>query len=229
METMSELIVVSGAAGALGRAVVTEFRARNCRIAALDLPGDGLDALAQDQSVHPVPVDLADADAVAKAWSSVDRLGIPGALVTVAGGFSGGSLDTLEPATLDTMIRTNLATVLWCAKAAAARMRTTGGGSIVTVGSRTGVTGSGPVAYAAAKAAVIRLTEVLADELRPDRIRVNTVLPSVIDTPANRSWMPSALVARAVPPAAIAKVIAFLCSQDAWPINGAAIPVYGDA
>ncbi|HET8642183.1 MAG TPA: SDR family NAD(P)-dependent oxidoreductase, partial [Pseudonocardiaceae bacterium] len=98
---MSELIVVSGAAGALGRAVVTEFRARNCRIAALDLPGDGLDALAQDQSVHPVPVDLADADAVAKAWSSVDRLGIPGALVTVAGGFSGGSLDTLEPATLD--------------------------------------------------------------------------------------------------------------------------------
>jgi hypothetical protein len=59
--------------------------------------------------------------------------------------------------------------------------------------------------------------------------RVNTVLPSVIDTPANRSWMPSALVSKAVPPAAIAKVIAFLCSPDAWPINGAAIPVYGDA
>jgi len=229
MDGMSELIVISGAGGALGRAVVTEFRARQCRVAALDRAGDALDALAEDPAVHPVAVDLADADAVAAAWSSVDRLGVPSALVTVAGGFAGGGLDDLEPATLDSMIRTNVTTVLWCAKAAASRMRSGGGGAIVTVGSRTGVTGGGPVAYAAAKAAVVRLTEVLADELRPDRIRVNTVLPSVIDTPANRSWMPSALVAKAVPPSAIAKVIAFLCGPDAWPINGAAIPVYGDA
>jgi NAD(P)-dependent dehydrogenase (short-subunit alcohol dehydrogenase family) len=226
---MSELIVVSGAAGALGRAVVAEFRSRKARVAALDRPGDALQALPDDADVHPIPVDLADADAVAMAWSAVDRLGIPTALVTVAGAFEGGGLDGLKPTTLDAMIRTNLATVLWCAKAAAVRMRASGGGSIVTVGSRTGVSGGGPVAYAAAKAAVVRITEVLADELRPDRIRVNTVLPSVIDTPANRSWMPSALVSKAVPPAAIAKVIAFLCGPDAWPINGAAIPVYGDA
>ena len=229
MDTMSELIVVTGAAGALGRAVVAEFRDRKCRIAALDRPGEHLDAMAEDPAVHPVPVDLADDTAVAEAWTAVDRLGIPSALVTVAGGFAGGGLAGLQPDTLDAMIRTNLASVLWCAKAATSRMRTGGGGAIVTVGSRTGVSGGGPVAYAAAKAAVIRLTEVLADELRPDRIRVNSVLPSVIDTPANRSWMPSALVARAVPPSAIAKVIAFLCSPDAWPINGAAIPVYGDA
>jgi NAD(P)-dependent dehydrogenase (short-subunit alcohol dehydrogenase family) len=225
---MSELIVIGGAAGALGRAVVAEFRARKARVAALDLE-NALDTLPEDAAVHPIPVDLADADAVARAWSTVDRLGLPSALVTVAGGFEGGGLDSIEPAALDAMIRINLATVLWSAKAAASRMRTAGGGSIVTIGSRTGVTGGGPLAYAAAKAAVVRLTEVLADELRPDRIRVNTVLPSVIDTPANRSWMPSALVSRAVPPAAIAKVIAFLCSPDAWPINGAAIPVYGDA
>lgn len=229
MEAMNELIVISGAAGALGRAVVAEFRARDDRVAALDLAGDGLDALAEDPAVHPVPVDLADADAVAAAWSSVDRLGVPNALVTVAGGFAGGDLEGLRPDTLDAMISTNVATVLWCAKAAATRMRAAGGGAIVTVGSRTGVTGDGPVAYAAAKAAVVRLTEVLADELRPDRIRVNTVLPSVIDTPANRSWMPSDLVAKAVPPSAIAKVIAFLCGPDSWPISGAAIPVYGDA
>jgi NAD(P)-dependent dehydrogenase (short-subunit alcohol dehydrogenase family) len=228
MNVMSELIVISGAAGALGQAVVAEFRAHKARIAALDLE-KSLEALPEDPAVHPIPVDLADADAVARAWSTVDRLGVPNALVTVAGGFEGGGLDSLEPAALDAMIRTNVATLLWCAKAAAARMRTAGGGSIVTIGSRTGVSGGGPVAYAAAKAAVVRVTEVLADELRPDRIRVNTVLPSVIDTPANRSWMPSALVAKAVPPAAIAKVIAFLCGPDAWPINGAAIPVYGDA
>jgi len=225
---MSELIVISGAAGALGQAVVAEFRAHKARIAALDFE-KALERLPEDPAVHPIPVDLADAGAVARAWSAVDRIGIPNALVTVAGGFEGGGLDSLEPATLDAMIRINLATVLWCAKAAAPRMRTAGGGSIVTIGSRTGVSGSGPAAYAAAKAAVVRLTEVLADELRPDRIRVNTVLPSVIDTPANRSWMPSALVSKAVPPAAIAKVIAFLCGPDAWPINGAAIPVYGDA
>jgi NAD(P)-dependent dehydrogenase (short-subunit alcohol dehydrogenase family) len=225
---MSELIVISGAAGALGQAVVAEFRAHKARIAALDLE-KALNALPEDPAVHPIPVDLTDANAVAQAWSAVDRLGIPSALVTVAGGFEGGGLDSLEPDTLDAMIRINVATILWCAKAAATRMRTSGGGSIVTIGSRTGVSGGGPVAYAAAKAAVVRLTEVLADELRSDRIRVNTVLPSVIDTPANRSWMPSALVSKAVPPAAIAKVIAFLCSADAWPINGAAIPVYGDA
>ena len=87
--------------------------------------------------------------------------------------------------------------------------------------------GSGPVAYAAAKAAVIRASEVLADELRPDLIRVNCVLPSVIDTAANRSWMSDAALARAVSPAAIARVVAFLCSADAEPISGAAIPVYG--
>jgi NAD(P)-dependent dehydrogenase (short-subunit alcohol dehydrogenase family) len=226
---VSELIVVTGAAGALGRAVVAEFRSRDARVAALDLAGDGLTALGGDDGVHPVPVDLADAGSVAEAWSAVDRLGAPSALVTVAGGFAGGGLDETDHATLDSMVRTNLHTVLWCAKAAASRMRAAGGGAIVTVGSRTGVSGGGPVAYAAAKAAVVRLTEVLADELRPDGIRVNTVLPSVIDTPANRSWMPPDLVAKAVAPEAIAKVIAFLCGPDASPISGAAIPVYGDA
>jgi NAD(P)-dependent dehydrogenase (short-subunit alcohol dehydrogenase family) len=99
----------------------------------------------------------------------------------------------------------------------------------VNVGSKTAVQGPGPVAHATSKAAVVRLTQLLADELRPQRIRVNAVLPSVIDTPANRSWMSEDLAARAVAPAAIAKVIAFLCSPDAAPISGAAIPVYGDA
>ena len=97
------------------------------------------------------------------------------------------------------------------------------------VGSKTAVTGPAPVVHAASKAAVVRLTQLLADELRGDRIRVNAVLPSVIDTPANRTWMSDDLAARAVAPAAIAKVIAFLCGPDAAPISGAAIPVYGDA
>ena len=121
----------------------------------------------------------------------------------------------------------NFGSALWTAQAAAPLF--TGGGAIVNVGSKTAVQGPGPVAHATSKAAVVRLTELLADELRPQRIRVNAVLPSVIDTPANRSWMSADLAARAVAPAAIAKVIAFLCSPDAAPISGAAIPVYGDA
>jgi len=84
-----------------------------------------------------------------------------------------------------------------------------------------------PVDHVAA--AVVRLAQILSDELRPQHIRVNAVLPSVIDTPANRSWMSPDLAARAVAPVAIAKVIAFLCGPDAAPISGAAIPVYGDA
>jgi NAD(P)-dependent dehydrogenase (short-subunit alcohol dehydrogenase family) len=75
----------------------------------------------------------------------------------------------------------------------------------------------------------VRASELLADELRPQGIRVNCVLPSVIDTPANRAWMSADLAARAVAPAAIAKVIAFLIGPDAAPISGARVPVYGDS
>jgi NAD(P)-dependent dehydrogenase (short-subunit alcohol dehydrogenase family) len=127
------------------------------------------------------------------------------------------------------MVDTNLAALLWCCQEAAPRFAAAGGGSIVTVGARAAVSGAAPVAYGASKAAVVRATEVLADELRPQRIRVNCVLPSVIDTPANRRWMSPGLASRAVPPSAIAPVIAFLLSPESAPVSGARIPVYGDA
>jgi len=96
------------------------------------------------------------------------------------------------------------------------------------MGSKTAVTGPAPLAHATSKAAVVRASELLAEELRPQHIRVNCVLPSVIDTPANRTWMPADLAARAVAPAAVARVIAFLIGPDAAPVSGARIPVYGD-
>lgn len=225
-------VVVTGAAGALGRAVVAEFSRRGDTVVALDVAGEALDRvadLASRETVHPVAADLADRAAVDTAWKQVDAFGPTRALVALAGGFAGAKLADLDEATLEDMMQQNFSSALWCCRAATQRMTESGGGAIVTVGSRTAVAGTGPVAHATSKAAVVRLTEVLAEDLKHSGVRVNTVLPSVIDTPANRSWMSSELAERAVAPEAIARVIAFLCSDDAWPISGARIPVYGQA
>jgi NAD(P)-dependent dehydrogenase (short-subunit alcohol dehydrogenase family) len=223
------LAVVTGAAGALGSAVLDDLTGRGWTVAALDRPGARLDEAGQRDGVQPVPVDLLDRASVAAAFEQVDALGAPTALVALAGAFRSSSLADLDEDELEAMWTTNLTALLWCAQAAASRMAAAGGGSIVTVGSRSAVSGAAPVAYGASKAAVVRATEVLADELRPQRIRVNCVLPSVIDSPANRSWMSADLAARAVPTSAIATVIAFLLGPDSAPVSGARIPVYGDA
>lgn len=221
-------VLITGAAGALGAAVVEEFLSHGQAVVALDRPGERLDALGARENIHPVPVDLSGRAEVQAAFAAVDALDVePTALVCLAGGFTPGKLADVDEDMLDGLWRSNFGAVLWCAQAAAPRFA--GGGAMVLVGSKTAVTGPGPVAHATSKAAVVRLTSLLADELRGQRIRVNAVLPSVIDTPANRSWMSADLAARAVAPAAIAKVIAFLCGPDASPISGAAIPVYGDA
>jgi NAD(P)-dependent dehydrogenase (short-subunit alcohol dehydrogenase family) len=225
-----DAVIVTGAAGALGQAVVEEFRDAGQPVVALDRPGERLDALGAQDGVHPVPVDLAARAGVHAAFAEVDALPVtPGALVALAGGFTPGTLAEIDEKQLDGLWRSNFASVLWAAQAVAPRLAAHGGGAIVTVGSRTAVSGAAPVAHATSKAAVVRLTSLLAEELRADRIRVNSVLPSTIDTPANRTWMSPKQIERAVSPAAIARVIAFLCGPDATPISGAAIPVYGDA
>lgn len=222
-----DAVIVTGAAGALGHAVVAEFRAAGREVVALDRPGERLDTLGRHDGVHTVAVDLSSRAAVQEAFG---RLPVAcDALVGLAGGFTPGALADVDEDTLDALWRSNFGSALWTAQAAAPLFAARGGGAIVTVGSRTAVGGPAPVAHATSKAAVVRLTQLLAEELRGQRIRVNAVLPSVIDTPANRGWMSDDLTARAVAPAAIAKVIAFLCSPDAAPISGAAIPVYGDA
>jgi NAD(P)-dependent dehydrogenase (short-subunit alcohol dehydrogenase family) len=223
------LAVVTGAAGALGRAVLADLTGRGWTVVALDRTGDTLDEGGGQDAVHRVAADLADRAAVRAAFGKVDRIGTPSALVALAGGFRPSSLADLDEDLLTAMWTSNVASVLWCAQEVAPRMGAAGGGAIVTVGSRTAVAGTAPMAHAASKAAVVRVTELLADELRPQRVRVNCVLPSVIDTPANRSWMSPDLAARAVAPEAIAAVIAFLVGPDSGPVSGARIPVYGDA
>jgi NAD(P)-dependent dehydrogenase (short-subunit alcohol dehydrogenase family) len=223
------IVVVTGGAGALGRAVVSEFRESGWLVVAVDRPGDALDDVGTADGVDAVAGELSDQGAVRRVWEQIDRIGTPTALVALAGGFRPSSLADLTPDLLEDLWQSNVASLLWCCQEATPRMASAGGGAIVTVGSKTAVGGPAPVAHAASKAAVVRITELLAEELRPQQIRVNCVLPSVIDTPANRSWMSADLAARAVAPAAIAKVITFLAGNDSAPVSGARVPVYGDA
>jgi NAD(P)-dependent dehydrogenase (short-subunit alcohol dehydrogenase family) len=222
---MDDAVVVTGAAGELGRAVLAELAGRT--VIAMGRPGAGLTEVGERPGVHAIPVDLGDRADVGRAWEQIDAIATPTALITLAGGFVPGTLAELDEDSLDRLWRSNVVSMLWSCQQAARRM--TAGGAIVTIGSKTAIGGPAPVAHATSKSAVVRASELLAEELRPRGIRVNCVLPSVIDTPANRTWMSPDLAARAVAPAAIAKVIAFLIGPDAAPISGARIPVYGDS
>src|SRR5581483_8266211 len=153
------------------------------------------------------------------------------ALVCLAGGFFGNTpvADT-PPNRLREQLDLNLVATYTAAHAALPHLLAAGGGAIVGVGSRPAV---GPatdaVAYGIAKLGVVKLMQTIADEYRTRGIRANAILPSIIDTPANRRDMPNADFTAWVPPEQIAAVIRFLVSADAAAISGAAIPVYGRA
>jgi NAD(P)-dependent dehydrogenase (short-subunit alcohol dehydrogenase family) len=223
--------VVTGAGGVLGRAVVAELVSQGHRVVAV---GRAMEDVRPLEDAHPGAVvgeaaDLTDPDAVDELWQRLDSRSEPiDFLVNVAGGFGSGTLVESSPGDYRHMLGLNLDTAWWSCRAAARRMRESGGGAIVNVAARSALEGgAGSIAYAVAKAAVVKLTQVLAGELKQTGVRVNAVLPSLIDTPANRSAFSAERMAKAVAPEAIARVITFLCGEDAWPISGAAIPVYG--
>jgi NAD(P)-dependent dehydrogenase (short-subunit alcohol dehydrogenase family) len=149
-------------------------------------------------------------------------------LVNTVGAFRPGDAITTTPETLRLMIDVNLGPALWSSQAVVPHMQRQGSGVIVHVAARPGVEPSGGMAaYSVSKAALVHLTRILDIELRPHGIRVNAVVPQLLDTPANRATFPADMMAHAVAPQAIADVIAFLVSDAAAPVSGAVLPAYG--
>jgi NAD(P)-dependent dehydrogenase (short-subunit alcohol dehydrogenase family) len=226
-------VLITGAAGALGRAVVAHFVADGARLALLDRGGPALDSLAgglPSGIALPLPTDLLDAAAVAASVGrAVERFGVIAAAVHLAGGFTmGESVAETTAQTWQRMLDLNVNTMLHSSAAVVPVMRRARRGAIINVGAASALKGAAKMgAYIASKSALMRLTEAMSAELREDGINVNAVLPSIIDTPANRASMPDADPRRWVAPEALAAVIGFLASDAARAIHGALIPVTG--
>ncbi|WGM47272.1 Dihydroanticapsin 7-dehydrogenase [Brevundimonas sp. NIBR10] len=217
---MSRIVIVTGASGALGRAVVARLRAEGVVVAAVD----AVATVEIDADLVLPGVDLADAASVATAFETVaTALGPITGLANIAGGFVWEPVVGGEAQTWDRMFRTNLLTAALASRAALPHLLKQGG-SIVNVGAAGAVdpaTGMAP--YAASKAGVMALTRSLADEVRGKGVRINAVLPTILDTPTNRRDMPDADPAGWIRPADAAEVIAFLLSDVSVAVNGAGI------
>lgn len=175
-------------------------------------------------------LDARDEAAVAALVGEIaSREGRLDILVNIIGGYAAGQpISALELATFDRMLELNLQPTFLFSKHAAVVMERGGFGRIINVSSRAAVSGrKNAAAYAIAKSAVVTLTEVQSEEVVPLGLTVNAILPGIIDTPANRAAMPKAAFDRWPRPEEVARVIAFLASDDASLISGASIPVYG--
>ncbi len=227
----NQVVIVTGAAGAVGQATVSAFVAAGARVAAVDLASERLAELWDgQQQVLQVSCDLTDPDSVAAMVATIGKdLGAVDILTNVAGGFTmGPPLHETSIETWDFMMDLNARSVFLTCRALLPAMRERGSGKIVNVAARAALQGKGRMApYIASKAAVMRLTESLAAENRDVGINVNCILPGTVDTPANRKDMPDADFSTWVPTADLASVMLFLASPAARGVHGAAVPVYG--
>ncbi len=238
MSLKNKIAIITGGTGGLGSAVVAELLAAGATVAVPMRDQDELKSLREklnlpaDAPLSGAEVDLTDEAAVQDYVNQIaaDQGGID-ILINIAGGFGGGKpVHKAGWAIWEEQLALNLKTSVVSCAAAIPHMIARGGGSIVNISSRTATdSGKNVAAYAASKRAILQLTEALAAELRDEFITVNAILPSVIDTPANRKSMPKADHERWVTPAEIAAVIRFLVGPEARIISGAAIPVYGRA
>ena len=229
------VVMVTGAAGNLGRAVARAFQAAGAKLVLVDRAADRLQRLFPDLVDSPnyflaTSVDMTDADAVeAMVDEAVKRFGRVDVLANTVGGFRAGTpVHETSFETWDFLLNLNARTVFTASRAIIPHMLRQGSGRIVNVAARAALKGGARMAaYSVSKSGVVRLTESMAAELKKDGINVNCVLPGTIDTPQNRKAMPNANHSRWVKPEAIANVILFLASDAARAVQGAAIPVYG--
>jgi NAD(P)-dependent dehydrogenase (short-subunit alcohol dehydrogenase family) len=225
--------LITGGTGGLGSAVTGAFVEAGWRVVVPWIVERELARLDQHARVHPVQADLFDPDSAREvvAVAAEDPEAPLRAVVNLVGGFAmGGRVHETPVAEFEQQLALNLRPTYVTSQAALPHLIAGGGGAIVCVSSRAGVQPfAGAAGYITAKAAVLALVDAMATEYRDDGIRVNAILPSVIDTPANRKSMPKADFDTWVTPAQIAKVILFLCTDDSGVVSGAHLPVYGRA
>jgi NAD(P)-dependent dehydrogenase (short-subunit alcohol dehydrogenase family) len=221
-----KVIVVTGASGALGKVVADTALARGARVAGVDYAAS--QTLPAANRIELGGVDLSDAAQAKRAIDTVVvHFGKLDALINIAGGFAFETVADGDPSTWQRMYDLNVLTALNASRSAIPHLAASSAGRIVNVGAMGALqAGAGMGAYAASKAGVHRLTEALALEWK-GRITVNAVLPSIIDTPANRASMPRADFGKWVAPQELADVILFLASDAASAVTGALLPVSG--
>jgi NAD(P)-dependent dehydrogenase (short-subunit alcohol dehydrogenase family) len=237
MRLKNRIAIITGGTGALGRAVVSAFIEEGSKVVCTYIIDEELShyssSLTENQRSNLVFVqaDVTKEKSVAEVvQKTLERFGRVDVLVNIVGGFTYAKIIDTDEKTWDSMMNINLKSTFLCSKAVLPQMIKQNYGKIINVSSRPGLKGSSGVgAYAASKAAVMNLTETIADEVGDYEINVNAILPSTIDTPANRKSMPDADFSKWVKPEEIARVITFLASDDSRSISGAGIPVYGKA
>jgi len=222
---MQHHIVITGGTGALGQAVTEQLAAQNAYCHVTQIPNEQL-----KKNTNNVEYHMLDCSNEADVMAFYEKLPRLDASVHIVGGFQMADVTKTSLADFRSMFDLNVVTAFLCCREATKKFRSQqSGGAIINVASRVAVQPTaGMIAYATTKSAVAAMTQALAEELKHDRILVNAIMPSIMDTPANRTAMPKADFSKWPKVQDVAKAITHLCSSDNRLISGALIPVFGE-
>jgi NAD(P)-dependent dehydrogenase (short-subunit alcohol dehydrogenase family) len=228
----NKVILVAGGTGGLGRAVTLAFVEEQANVTVTYRKREEFEALPKTSKLEGQIVDVTDPASVDALVSGIlAKHGRIDALVNTVGGYTGGvNFWESESKLLDQMLALNVRSGYTLCRAIVPVMLRQKSGSIVNIAAKAAIDHpAGAAAYSASKAAAVAMLDSLAADLKGSGVRANSILPSIIDTDANRRAMPNAEFGRWPKPEQIARVILFLCSDDAAVVHGAAIPVYGNS